>query len=291
MKQSKGSRFLWMAGLAAILPLSLTGCASLHASFSREVSFIGLPQGPSVGAPITEADLAPLPKPVQRYLRFMGVLGKPRDWSFRGAFTGRFRTGLNSGWMDIEAWQYNTRLDLARVFHMRGNMNGLPVLARDTYVHGKGRMLAKVLDLFTVADGQGTEYDIGELVTYLNDAILMAPSLILGPETAWAFVDENSFDVSLTNGERTVKARVFLDEEGAPMNFSTTDRFCEDPYDPKHPLIRGHWTTPMEGWQKIGGRSLPTRGKAIWQFPQGPYTYADFNIASGSLQFNLPPGQ
>jgi len=40
-------------------------------------------------------------------------------------------------------------------------------------------MLVKLFDLFTLADGTGTEYDIGELATYLNDAVLVAPSMLL----------------------------------------------------------------------------------------------------------------
>ncbi len=32
----------------------------------------------------------------------------------------------------------------------------------------------RLLDLITVEDATGAEYDIGELVTYLNDAVLIA---------------------------------------------------------------------------------------------------------------------
>jgi hypothetical protein len=41
-----------------------------------------------------DADLAPLPEPAQRYLRFMNVAGRPRDWSFRLTFAGCFRTRI-----------------------------------------------------------------------------------------------------------------------------------------------------------------------------------------------------
>ena len=117
----------------------------------------------------------------------MGVVGRLRDWSFRLGFRGRFRIKPQQPWMPCEAWQYNSRLALARIFHIRIRMGGtIPIIARDTYINGHGRMLVKLLDLFTIADGAGEEYDIGELATYLNDAVLVAPSMLLVPEVAWA---------------------------------------------------------------------------------------------------------
>ena len=185
--------------------------------FLREVAATGLPAGTGTEDPVTEAQLAALPEPVQRYLWFMGVVGRPRDWSFRLGFSGRFRRKPGEAWMKCEAWQYNSRLAVARIFHIRARFGGLfPVVARDTYVQGRGRMLIKLLDLYTIEDGVGEEFDIGEMVTYLDDAVLIAPSMLLVPEVAWAPVDTTSFDVALTGHGRTVTARVLIDERGAP---------------------------------------------------------------------------
>jgi hypothetical protein len=93
-------------------------------------------------------------------------------------------------------------------------------------------MLIRLLDLFTIEDGTGEEYDTGELVTYLNDAVLLAPSMLLVPEISWAPADSSSFDVSLTDHGRTVTARVIVGEDGAPKDFSTWDRYCYDPHGP-----------------------------------------------------------
>jgi hypothetical protein len=258
--------------------------------FLKEVRSAGLPIDPGPSQIVTEADLSALPESARRCLKFMGVIGRPRDWSFRLAFTGRFRTKPDQAWMKCETWQYNNRLAVARIFHIRIRFGGIvPVIGRDTYQNGHGRMLIKLLDLFRIGDGTGEEYDIGELVTYLNDAVLIAPSMLLVPEVCWSTVDAGSFDIALSDHGRTVSARVFVDESGAVRNFSTTDRFYADPKDPKK-LVRGRWTTPMEGWQMIGGRRLPTRGQAVWHMPEGEFTYADFTLVPDSLAFNLRPG-
>jgi hypothetical protein len=260
----------------------------MRGKFIREVAALGLPTGPGPDEPVTEAALAGLPEPAQRYLRFMGVVGWPRDWSFRAHALGRFRRSATTPWQACDCWQYNTRLDPARVFHLTLKMGGvLPVLGRDTYVGGKGRMLVRLLDLVTVADGQGPEFDTGELVTYLNDAILLAPSLILGPETRWSPVDPGAFDVSFTDGATTVTGRVFVDARGAVTDFSTTDRF----YAPGNATpVRTRWTTPVEGWQRAGERMIPTRGQAVWHLPFGPLPYAALTYHPENVEFNIRPG-
>jgi uncharacterized protein DUF6544 len=258
--------------------------------FLGEVMRARLPSGPGPADPVTDADLIPLPDAAQRYLRFMRVVGRPRDWAFQLEFAGRFRRRPGEGWMACETWQYNNRLAVARIFHIRIRLAGLiPVVARDTYLEGQGRMLIRLLDLFTIEDATGPEYDIGELVTYLNDAVLVAPSMLLVPEVTWAAVGADSFDVALSDHGRTVTARVVVDERGAPSHFSTADRFCAEPGNPKR-LTRARWTTPVTGWAMTDDRQLPVSAQAIWQLPQGPFTYADFRPVPGTLVFNRAPG-
>jgi hypothetical protein len=193
--------------------------------------------------------------------------------------------------MKCETWQYNTRLGIARIFHIRIRFFGiLPVLGRDTYVGGHGRMLIRLLDLATVGDGTGEAYDIGELVTYLNDGIMMAPGMLLVPEVHWSAVDARSFDVELTDHGRTVRARVLLDARGAPIDFETTDRFYADPKNPAK-VTRCRWTTPMEAFQDIDGRRLPSRGQAVWHPPDGELAYADFTLLPQTVRFNVRPGE
>lgn len=264
--------------------------ALVRRRFLRELAAAGLPVDPGPADVITNSQIILLPEPAQRYLQFMGVVGRPQDWSFRLGFTGRFRTRPRQPWMKCEAWQYNSRLALARIFHIRIRLGGLlPIVGRDTYVQGHGRMLVKLLDLFTIADGTGEEYDLGELVTYLNDAVLIAPSMLLAPEVSWSSVDASSFDVKLTDHGRTVTARVVVDETGAPRDFSTTDRFCYNPDQPKQ-LMRARWTTPIAGWEVVDGRPLPTGAQAVWHLPRGPFAYADFRLIPGTAAFNVRPG-
>lgn len=269
----------------------LSRSRGMRARFLREVAAAQLPLGPGSSALVTEADLEGLPDPAQRYLRFMGVVGRPRIWSFRARMTGSFRMRPDKPWLPCEAWQYNSRLEIARIFQMRLRFGGLlPVRVRDTYLRGHGRMSGRLLNTFPIVDVADEKIDTGELVTYLNDAILFAPSMVLGPETVWKAVDDRSFDVALTDVGRIVTARVFVNERGAVTDFSTTDRFGNDPARPKE-MVRARWSTPVAGWKMLDGRPFPTGGTAIWHFSSGDFTYADFRCDEGEFELDVSPGR
>ncbi len=263
---------------------------SLERKLMREVAALELPVGPSTEqdqAPVNESDLGALPRAVQRYLRFMNVVGKPRDLSFLLHFEGRFLFGKE--WVPCECAQYNSRLAVARIFHMRLRIKGIvPTYVRDTYARGHGRMLGRALDSFTVVDDQSEEISVGECVTYLNDAVLLAPSMLLVPAVTFTAAGDDAFDLALTDGERTVRARVFLAEDGSVKDFSTTDRFYAPPGS-KSPPARAEWRTPVAGWQEHGGRKLPTHVSAVWMLPEGPLPYVECDFDPRAFELNVEP--
>jgi hypothetical protein len=258
----------------------------MYRRLSEDVCAAGVAAGSVDAQLVTEQDLAGMPETVRRYLHAMGVVGRARDWSFQAHITGRFRLRGQGSWMPAEVWQYNSALEVARLFHMRIDFASVvPMVGRDTYLGGKGIMHGKLLGLITVAHTEGPETDLSELVTYLNDAVLMAPSMLLRPNTSFAAVDDHSFDVTLVDSGQTVTARVLLNDEWRPVNFITTDRYADLPGG----SVRAEWTTPIEGWQPNGDRWIFTHGGAIWNLPEGPLSYLDFAITPGDVRYNVAP--
>ncbi|MGY1687948.1 DUF6544 family protein [Geodermatophilus sp. SYSU D00867] len=233
---------------------------------------------------MTEDDLAGLLPVVARYLRAMGVVGRPRSWSLRAHFIGRFRRGPDQPWLPLNAWQYNSGVEVARLFRMRLLVaRVLPMWGWDTYRAGAGRMMGKALGLVTVADGSGPEFDIGELTTWLNDAVLLAPGMLLHPRTAWEAAGDHSFRVAVTDAGHTVSAEVFLDEAGRPRDFRSEDRWADLPGGP----VRASWSTPVAGWTVVDGRPQMTGGAAVWHLPDGEYRYAE--MALQNLDLDVSP--
>jgi hypothetical protein len=255
--------------------------------FTDAVAIAELPSDPGDDGVITEDDVACLPSVVRRYLHFMGVVGKPRVWSLRVRFLGKFWLRRSLGWMPAEAWQYNCAAPIGRVFVMRIRFAGvIAMYGRDTYLRGHGRMTGKLFGRFTVVDGHGPQFDIGELTTYLNDAIMLAPSMLLTPSTTWTDVDGHSFDVTLVDAGRSVTGRVYVDDAGAPLDFSTTDRFADLPSG----LVRAQWRTPVRHWHSIDGRVVPSEVSALWRLPDGDLPYIKGGFVPDSLTVNIAPG-
>lgn len=263
----------------------MTANDSLYRRMLTELAAANLPAGPDGDAVVEEDDLSGLPTAAQRYLRYMGVLGRPRDWSLRVAVAGRFRLRPGAGWMPAQTWQYNSALDIARVFAIRVRMaHLLPMTASDTYLRGRGRLVGKLAGLVTVADGSGTEYDVSELLTWLNDAVLLAPSMLLRPAVSWAYASDDAFDVTLSDAGHTVTARVFLDERGAPVDFAA-DRYATLPGG----LVLARWRTPVRSWSTVNGRPFPGPAEVVYDLPDGTYCYLEGGFVPASIAYNLPP--
>ena len=244
-----------------------------------------LPAPPAPRA-VAASELAPLPEPARRYLRFMRVLEHPRVESFRAAARGRFRTRPGAAWMRVSAWQYDAREPIARLFYLAVRVaRVLPVIGRDTYREGRGRMQVRPLDLFTVQDGQGPELDLGELVTWLNDGALLAPSMLLGGPVAFRGVDADCFELAVTDHGRTARARVRIDGRGAPVDFETEDRWLASGKE----LRRARWSTPVSGMTEVDGRPVAAGGRAVWRLEEGDFCYAELEFQRSTLAFNVPP--
>ena len=259
----------------------------LKLQFDHEVAAAGLRPGPTPTEPVTDSELAPLPEAARRYLRFMGVLGRPRDWSFRLHCLARFKPALDAEWRPAESWQYNSALDVARIYHMKLHFYGVPVIGRDVYLHGTGHLVIRPLDLVTVEHDSGPELDRSELVTWLNDAVLFAPSMLLGPNTEWSSDDPDTIGVGFTDGKQSVTAQVRIDARGAPLDFETDVRSMRDPKTKR--VRRARWSTPIPGWQNVDGRQVPTGGRAVWHLPAGDFAYVELTIRPEDIQYNVPP--
>ncbi|QQQ80198.1 hypothetical protein IOD16_18515 [Saccharothrix sp. 6-C] len=232
---------------------------------------------------VTEHDIAHLPEAAQRYLRFTGVLGRPRDSGFELRAHGWFRRKPTDHWTACRVEQRNTAPDISRDFHLYLNLaHVLPVHAIDTYDHGHGHLHATALGTFTVADATGPEMDRAELVTYLDDALLLAPCTLLDLPITWTAVDDRTFDVTLTDQDLQVTARVTTDHRGAPHEVTTDDRWADLPTG----LTRTRWTTPVDGWILVADRMRPRRACAVWHLPEGPFTYAQFDFTNADITYH-----
>lgn len=232
---------------------------------------------------LTEADLEPLPAPVQRYLRYVGAVGKPRIHNFRAVFTGDFRNGLDSPWMSFRSEQLNFYDQPTRVFLMRASMYGLPVEGLHLFRGSSASMRIKLASLLQVVDGHGPQMNQGETVTLFNDLCLMAPARLADADkVSWEPVGPLQARARFTHLGVSIGALLSFDETGRLTNFISNDRFMSADGKTYTSLP---WSTPVRDYRDLDGRKLPSDAETIWHTPRGEFCYGRFHLAS--IEYNL----
>jgi hypothetical protein len=259
------------------------GPSSFHAQFIRD-AHAGLAR-PLNASVVSEADLAQLPEPVQRYLRLTGALGQPRVRNYRLRFRGRIRSGPESAWMPFEAEQQSFADQPTRLFLMRARMFGLPVEAFHRLVGGHATMQVKVAGLFAMVNARGEDMDQSETVTLFNDMCLLAPGSLLDPGIHWESVDALTARAQFMNGGHTIAATLYFGEDGLLTNFVSDDRSRSSPDGKTFTRLR--FSTPVRDYRSYGPAHLAAHGEARWRLPEGEFTYGEFDLVD--VSFNVRP--
>jgi hypothetical protein len=226
--------------------------------------------------PVTEADLAPLPEPVRRYLRAAGVVGRPRPRAYRVHLHGRLRSGPDTPWMPFEVDQQSFVEPPTRLFLMHASMRGLPVEAFHRLAGGHATMQVKALGAIPIIDAAGPELDRSEAVTLLNDLALLAPGALLEPAVRWEPVDDRTARARFTNGAQSITATLHFGADGFLRDFESDDRSRASPDGKTFTRLR--FSTPIESYRSFGPYRLPAVVEARWHPPGGPFAYGEFEV-------------
>jgi hypothetical protein len=219
---------------------------------------------------VTEDDLAPLPIPVQLYLRFTQVVGKPRVKCVKVRQTGWMRTSPKQNWMPVEAVQYSTLAGpLSRMWYAQIKIGPLALLkGHDSYENGKGHMLIRLLSLYSVVDIRGPEIDTSALIIFINDMV-MWPTAFLSDFIQWEPIDANTARMRVSLHDKQFSAELYFNEIGELVDFITEDRYRAVGKGYK----RDKWSTPLRRYREANGLRIPAEGDAIWHLPEGDFPY------------------
>lgn len=221
---------------------------------------------------LTEGDLAGLPVPVQNYLRYTQCLGKPKVQNFKVLFSGQIRKNEASDWMFLHTSQYNTLEHASRLFYMNAVMKQLPVAGYHRYKDRKAFMDIRLLSMFRVQYLDGNEMDLAETVTFFNDMCVLAPASLIDKRIRWLTTDGNRVNARFTNGDLSVTAWLYFNDEGQLVNFSSEDRYNADA-GKKMP-----WSTPLYEYRDYHGYNLASKAEAIYHYAEGPVVYGNFTL-------------
>jgi hypothetical protein len=227
--------------------------------------------------PLEEADLAGLPDPVGRYVRAAGAVGRPRPRNVRVEFDADMRRRPGADPMPSTSIQVNFFDRPARLFLMRARMFRLPVRALHVYRDETATFRVRVASLVDMVNLAGPEISAAETVTVLNDMCVMAPGALADPRLTWEEVDDRSSLVRFTNGPHTVTATLMFDDHGLLVDFVSDDR----PDSSTGTFVPRRWRTPLSDYRPIAdGVRVATKGAAIYEHPDGPFAYGEFQMRS-----------
>jgi hypothetical protein len=274
-----------VALLAVVHGAFAYGRFGLHAAYEGEVQRCRTPRA---AMPIvTEADLGPLPAPVQRYLRFAGVVGQPRVQNYRVRFVGRIRSAADAPWMEFTGEQLSIVDPPKRLFMMDAKMKGLPVDVLHSYIGAEARMRVKLLSLFPMVDAGGFDFTTAETVTVFNDMCVMAPATLIGPAITWKSIDDKTVQGTFTNAGHTIRAILYFDDSGALVNFTSDDRPGLAPDGTT--LVTQRWSTPLTGYRTYGAFTLASHGDTRYAPTSGEFTYGEFDLRE--IAYNVDPAE
>lgn len=232
----------------------------------------------SPGVVLSEADIAHLPDPVKRYLRYYGAIGKPMVQSFKVEFTGKIRKSDQAAWMPFHSLQYNFLKNPARLFFMDAEMKQMPVSGYHCYKNEKAFMDIRLFSLARVQYMEGPDMDIAETVTFFNDMCIMAPATLIDPRISWLEVNGNEIKAAFTNRIIQITAWLYFNDKGELINFTSEDRYN---FDAGKKL---KWSTPIKAYKEINGYRMASSAETLYHYPHGEVVYGTFELVN--ISFN-----
>lgn len=255
--------------------IAIPGLLSLQDRYDRSLATEFAAQPLTAARPLDESDLAHLPPAVQGFVRRSGAIGKPKVQNVRVEFDAQMWRSPGRAPMRATSVQYNFFGRPARLFFMKARMFGLPVRALHVYSDERATFTVRVASLVNMVDQCGGEISRAETVTVLNDMCFLAPGSLVDPRLEWESIDRTAV-VTFTNGPHRVAATLVFNERDELVDF-----FSDDRPDSSTGVFRPmRWSTPISDYQDMNGRSLPTRGSAVYARPEGEFRYGRFVLKS-----------
>lgn len=219
-------------------------------------------------------ELEGLPPPVQRYFRAVLTDGQPIIAAATIEMTGTMN-------MSATAEQWKPFTSRQRVVTRKPGFlwdaqvimfPGLPAHVEDSYIAGHGRLIAKVLGLFTVADSQGVgEIARGEFMRYFAESPWYPTALLPSQGVRWQAVDDACANATLADGPITLNLLFRFNDAGLIASVRAEARGAGVEKDGA--MVMLPWDCALSDYQPQGGMLIPMTGEAAWMRPEGRKVY------------------
>ena len=273
-----------IALVAVVYGFASQGPISFRAQFER-----GVGERLTSTAPprlLTEADVAPLPPALRRYLILNGAVGQPRVRNFHATFSGRIRGGPEAPWMSFVGEQYNFFEPPARFFALDARMSGLPVDVFHRFVGSEATMRVRVVSIYPMVDAKGPGMTRAETVTLFNDMCVFAPGALVDADVVWRELHASQVEGTFTHSGNSVRAVLIFGPLGELIDFVSDDRGAVSSDGTSITTMR--WSTPLGEYRTFGPHKVSARGTGRWH-PAGAEAYDYIELELRDFRVNVPP--
>lgn len=224
---------------------------------------------------VTDADVQNLPLPVMRYMKYVGVIGKPKVKNMRVVMEVQMREKGKDFFAAVSE-QYNFFDEPARLFFMKAKMSGTTIPGYHHYMNGIAVMDIRFAGLIPIVKKDGLVMNKAETVTLFNDMCLMAPATLIDKRIVWETIDSHSAKAVFTNHGISISAILYFNEQGQLISFLSNDRT------EVNSMKNYPFTTPVHSYKNINGYNLFHEGDAVWEYPDGKFVYGKFKLKAVS---------
>ena len=230
---------------------------------------------------VNKADIKALPRNVQRWLEYSGIVGREKIVAVRLKQKADMRLENDKQWMSVQAEQYFNTEEPG--FIWKADIRAAPLIhiaGRDKYWDGKGSMLIKLLSLFTVADSEGKEINQGTLLRYLAEMVWF-PTAVLNEYITWDEIDGDHAKATMTYKDVTASGVFTFNDKGEVIKFEA-ERYGE--FDKKFRLEL--WSISLRDYKEFEGIRIPIKGDVTWKLETGDFNWFNFEVTE--IQYNKP---
>jgi hypothetical protein len=247
----------------------------------------GKGRAPGINPPPARFDareLEGLPMPVQRYFQAVLKDGQPMVAAASIEMNGTIN-------MSATGEQWKPFVSKQRVVTRRpgflwdaqvGMFPGVPAQVEDSYIAGQGRLVAKLLGLFTVVSVHGGgEVARGEFMRWFAEAAWVPTALLPSQGVRWTAVDDVSAHASITDGPITLTLLFRFNDTGLIDSVRAESRGAAVGTD----MVGMPWECGFSDYQTQSDMLVPMAGEATWIRPEGRKCYFLGKVTSLKFEF------
>jgi hypothetical protein len=259
-----------------LIYLTMISCTSIRKTYMNEVKE-QLQNHSTSKEILKEEDIQSLPECIQRYMKYIGCIDKPKISNVHILFgETKHIKDPNSKPTDLRfCEQYNFSEVPYRNFYMKGKMKGLSFEGKENYIEGKGKMHIKLLNILSVVNLKNKEIDESALVTYLAECALI-PSGFLNKNIVWQAIDSNTVRATIIDNNNSISGIFYFNEIGELIKFVSDDRYY---ITTENIFVKMQWVAEMGNYRLMNcGFKLSSYLRATWKLPEGDFLYFDGQI-------------